>query len=315
MSTITINKIKIPQGKNQHIEANVGSLASGTKINLHIHVYRAKKPGPVMLVTGGVHGDEINGIEIVRRATEEKMFEELIKGTIIAIPIVNVYGFNNFSRDTPDGKDVNRSFPGSLNGGLSSRVARSLTKDILPIIDLGLDFHTGGAARYNYPQVRYTPFHKKSIELAQAFGAPFTIASTPLPKSWRKVAMSKDTPILVFEGGESKRYDGLTIQKGLEGLKRTMTKLGMIKGKAKDVKTIEIKKMTWQRAPSPGMFRWTQKSGDKVQEGELIGVINDPYGHYEKTILAKKTGYIVGHNNAPVVSLGDPLFHIGFDWD
>ena len=315
MSTITINKTKIAPGEDAHIEANVGSLASGTKIKMHIHVHRAKKSGPIMLVTGGVHGDEINGIEIVRRATEEKLFEKLIKGTIIAIPIVNVYGFNNFSRDTPDGKDVNRSFPGNLNGGLSSRVARSLTKDILPIIDLGIDFHTGGAARYNYPQVRYTPFHKKSKDLALSFGAPFTIASSPLPKSWRKVAMSKDTPILVFEGGESKRYDGLTIQKGLEGLKRTMQSLGMIKGKVRNVKTIQVTKKTWQRASSPGLFRWTQKSGDKIQEGEQIGIINDPYGHYEQIILAKKTGYIIGHNNAPVVSLGDPLFHIGYDWD
>jgi len=315
MSTITINKIKIPQGKNEHIQVNVGSLASGTKISLHVHVYRAKKDGPTMLVTGGVHGDEINGIEILRQATQDKLFDNIQRGTIIAIPLVNVYGFNNFSRDTPDGKDVNRSFPGNLNGSLSSRVARSLTKEILPIMDFGLDFHTGGAARYNYPQVRYTSFHKKSKRLALAFGAPFTIASTPLPKSWRKVAGSKDKPVLVFEGGESLRYDGLTIQKGLEGLRRVMAEFEFLDEKPAPLDTIQIKKKTWLRASQAGLFKWTQKAGDKVEEGEQLGVIHDPYGHTEKVVLSNKSGYIIGHNNAPIVSLGDPLFHIGYDWE
>ncbi len=315
MSTISINKTKIPLGKKEQIKINVGSLASGTKIDLHVNVFRSKNPGPTLLVTGGVHGDEINGIEIIRTALERNYFDKLEKGTVIAIPLLNVYGFINFSRETPDGKDVNRSFPGNLNGSLSSRVARSLTKEILPLIDYGLDFHTGGAARYNYPQIRYTAFHEKSKELAHAFGAPITIASTPLSKSWRKVAMSKNVPVLVFEGGESLRYDGFTIQKGLEGIKRVMSTIGMLSEEAKPLNTIQINKMLWQRASQAGLFQWTKQSGQWVIENEPIGFINDPYGREKTIIKAKKSGYIVGHNNAPVVSLGDPLFHIGYDWD
>jgi len=315
MSTISINKTKIPLGKKEHIKINVGSLPSGTIINLHVVVFRSKNPGPTLLVTGGVHGDEINGVEIIRSALEQKYFDNLEKGTVIAIPLLNVYGFINFSRETPDGKDVNRSFPGNLNGSLSSRVARSLTKEILPLIDYGLDFHTGGAARYNYPQVRYTAFHEKSKELALAFGAPITIGNTPIPKSWRKVAISKDKPVLIFEGGESLSYDGFTIQKGLEGINNILSHIGMIKANEKVSETIQINKTTWLRASKPGLFLWIKQSGQWVLENEPLGIIRDPYGMERTIIKAKKSGFIIGHNNAPVVSLGDPLFHIGYDWD
>ena len=274
-----------------------------------------KNPGPIGLLTGGVHGDEINGVEILRESMEKSVFDNLSRGSLIVIPLLNIYGFINFSRETPDGKDVNRSFPGSLSGSLSSRVARTLTKEILPLIDFGVDFHTGGAARYNYPQIRFTPHHSKSRELAFSFAAPFTIGSTPLTKSWRKVAFTKDVPIIVYEGGESLRYDGFSIQKGIEGLKRVLSSQSMIEKSQEPPKTIEIKKMTWQRSSKAGMFKWSKQSGDWISEGEPIGLITDPFGKYKKTVLAKKSGYIVGHNNAPVVSLGDPLFHIGYDWE
>ena len=314
MSKFTINGTVIPKGTNEHIKIDVGRLPSGTKINLHLHIFRAKKKGPTMLVMGGVHGDEINGVEIVRQACVQNYFEKLDAGSVIAIPLLNIYGFINFSRDTPDGKDVNRSFPGTTTGSLSSKVARTITKKILPLVDFGVDFHTGGASRYNYPQIRFTKGDAASLELANAFGAPYQIEGTPPSKSLRKVAVAAGKPIIVYEGGESLRFDGYSIQKGLEGLQRVMHFKGLKKTKLPATQSINFTKTTWIRATSAGLFRWFKSSGQYVDEGEKLGVINDPYGHMEYLIVAKKSGYIVGHNNAPVVSLGDALFHIGYEF-
>lgn len=290
----------------------VGRIPSGTRIGIHAHVFRSKQPGPTMLVMGGVHGDEINGVEIVRRAIVDKMFDNLKCGTVIAIPLLNIHGFINFSRDTPDGKDVNRSFPGSSVGSLSSRVARTLTKQILPHLDFAVDFHTGGASRYNYPQVRYSAGHAPSRELAETFAAPYTIAGKPIPRSFRKAALDKGVPVLTFEGGESIRYDGYSIQKGLDGLRRLM-KLKDMSDEAPDpASTIHFTKTSWVRASHSGLFMWTQRSGARVSLDEPLGVINDPNGRDSFKVYAKHDGYLIGHNNASVVSLGDALFHIGY---
>jgi len=315
MTEFSINGTIIKPGQNEHIKMSVGRIPSGTKINLHIHVYRSKKKGPTMLVMGGVHGDEINGVEIVRRALVSKLFEDLKCGSIIAIPLLNIYGFIHFSRDTPDGKDVNRSYPGSSSGSLSSRVARTITKKILPLVDNVVDFHTGGAARYNYPQVRYTSGDASSKKLAKIFNAPYVIESKPISKSLRKVTTGLKIPTIVYEGGESLRFDGLSIQKGLEGLERVMVHLKMKDGQTTDNQSIVIKKTTWIRASRAGIFTWYKNSGQYANEGEVLGVINDPYGFVEVPVTAKKSGYIIGHNNAPMVHLGDALFHIGYEME
>jgi len=309
---LSISGTKLPLGVQENIKLNVGRLPSGTPINLNLHIYRSKNPGPTMLVMGGVHGDEINGVEIVRRAIVNDYFENLQMGSVIAIPLLNIYGFINFSRDTPDGKDVNRSFPGMTTGSLSSRVARTITRKVLPLIDFGVDFHTGGSSRYNYPQVRYSEGDPMGAEIAHAFQAPYMIQKAPLAKSLRKVAMGQKKPIVVFEGGESLRFDGFSIQKGLMGLKRVMQFKGLIKEELPTEDSIKITKTSWLRATSAGIFTWSKQSGQYVTEGEKIGVINDPYGYTEYPIVSKKTGYIIGHNNAPLVSLGDALFHIGY---
>lgn len=313
MTNFKIDKHVIKPGEHKLVKLRVGRLPSGTPISIRAYVYRSWQEGPTMLVLGGVHGDEINGVEIVRRCIEYRLFEKITKGTVIAIPLLNIYGFINFSRDLPDGKDVNRSFPGNTNGSLASRVARVLTKKILPLVDFGVDFHTGGGNRHNYPQIRYSRGDAKSLELAEAFGAPYTIASTPISKSLRKVALDNyKLPILVFEGGEATRFDGVSIEKGIAGLKRLMVVKNMLLGKPEPFKTIHIKKTTWMRAPVAGIFRWSKKSGHKVSIGEPLGIINDPYGQEAVAIIAKHNGHIIGHNNAPVVSMGDALFHVGY---
>ncbi len=267
-----------------------------------------------MLVMGGVHGDEINGVEIVRESIARKFFGGLERGSVIAIPILNVYGFINFSREVPDGKDVNRSFPGSAKGSLAARVAYTLHKEILPNVSFAVDFHTGGQSNYNYPQIRYTKGHVQSAELAKVFAAPLSISYGAIRKSLRKVALDKhNIPMLVFEGGENLRYDGLSIQKGLEGIERLLIHHEMKPGTLPTGTTLHFERTSWLRAPRGGLFQWMKPSGNWVKKGEPIGFINDPYGAKKtRYLISPREAYIIGHNNTPVVSQGDALFHLAF---
>lgn len=301
----------LPGAQNVEIKIPVGRLPSSTTIAIRTYVWRSKNPGPTCLIMGGVHGDEINGVEIVRQAMKSGMFENLKLGSVIAVPLVNVYGFINFSRDVPDGKDVNRSFPGSSGGSLAGRVAYRVAKEIIPNIDFGLDFHTGGNSLYNYPQVRFSAGDKASEELARLFAPPVIVSSKPIRKSMRSYALTQGKPVLVYEGGESLRMDGLSVQKGLEGIKRVLTAKGMIDGKLTEPQSLFFTKSSWQRAPRSGIFEWTQNAGCFIRKGEPLGRIGDPYCQEYTTVYAKNSGFIFGHNNAPVVSLGDALFNIG----
>ncbi|MCB0619310.1 MAG: succinylglutamate desuccinylase/aspartoacylase family protein [Saprospiraceae bacterium] len=311
-SPFVIQNTTFDPGEQGIAHLTVGRLPSDTRIQINIHVYRSTEPGPTLLVMAGVHGDEINGVEIVRRTIAHGYFEQLQRGSVIAIPLLNVYGFINFSREVPDGKDVNRSFPGNLKGSLASRVARTLTKKVLPLIDFGVDFHTGGRNHYNFPQVRYTKNDPKAGELAAQFAAPFTLGKSPLAKSLRKVARDAGKPILVYEGGENQRFDGFSIEKGLAGLRRVLAAQDMIAEKVEPEDTLYFTQTTWIRAARAGLFRWSKRSGHAIRRGEPLGVINDPYGMDEIPVVAPRDGYIVGHNNAPVVSTGDALFHVAY---
>jgi predicted deacylase len=308
-----INGTAIIPGQEVTLRLPVGSLPSGNRIYIKGHIYRSLNPGPVMLALGGVHGDEINGIEIVRRAVEEEFFKNLQQGSVIAIPLLNIYGFINYSRDVPDGKDVNRSFPGSLDGSLAARVAFIVTKKILPLADFIIDFHTGGRNHYNYPQARFTKGDKASEELARLFGAPYILSNAPISHSLRKVAHEALKPLVVFEGGENQRYDGFSIEHGLKGLKRVMAAKGMIAEElAPARKVIVMRRSLWLRAPWSGMFRCHKPAGQRIVEGEPLGSINDPFGTEKIRIYAPRNGHILGHTNAPVVNQGDALFHIGY---
>jgi hypothetical protein len=309
--TIHIDNHSIALGEQTTVNTDIARLPSGMMITMPIHVYRAKKDGPVLLLSGGLHGDEVNGIETIRRMIAEGLFDNLYAGTVLAVPILNVFGFLNYSRDVPDGKDVNRSFPGDSNGSLASRVAARLTKHILPVIDYGIDFHTGGAQRTNYPQVRYAMSDKNSEIIAKAFGAPFTLNSNLIPKSLRHQSSKMGKPIIVFEGGESLRIDEFSIEEAIEGTKRVMKFLGMINEPHVEKESVFCNDTTWVRAQRSGIFKPFVVSGEPVQKSQPIGVINDPFGQYEIKVMAKASGYLIGHNNTPVVLQGDALFHIG----
>lgn len=304
-------------GQSKTIDLAVGALPSGTDIAIKVHIFRALKPGPSILLLAGVHGDEINGIEILRRSIAEGLYEQLQAGTVVVIPLLNIYGFINFSRDMPDGKDVNRAFPGIASGSLASRIAHTLTKEILPLVDFGIDFHTGGGGIYNYPQLRYTPYDEHSRKIAEAFGAPLIIAGKAPAKSLRKTAQKLGKTILTYEGGENQRYDGYSLQVGSEGIRRLLTYFAMLAPQSPATsevatKSKEIFKSSWLRAHRAGLFRWFKCSGHQVRKGEPLGLICDPHGDVkDKRIYASKDGYIIGHVNSAVVNQGDALFHIG----
>jgi hypothetical protein len=313
MRVVNIAGHDIKPGEFKEIDINIARLPSHTVIDTPIYVSRGLEDGPVLALMAGMHGDEINGVEIVRRILESDLHQPK-RGTVICMPITNVYGFLNFSRDVPDGKDVNRSFPGSRKGSLASRVAYHLTHDVIPFIDYGVDFHTGGAMRTNYPQVRAMLNNDMNFELASAFHAPFTLDTPFRPSSLRKEASKKGKNIIVYEGGESLRFDPHAIEEGIAGTLRLMQHLRMIDWapEPKEQNRI-IWSTSWIRAKNAGLFQSIVACGALVHKGEWIGTITDPFGEFKEKVIAPATAYIIGLNNSPVINAGDALAHLGMD--
>lgn len=311
MGAIEIGGQKIYPGESKQVVVNIARLPSRTVIDTLIHVFRSEKEGPVLLLSAGLHGDEINGIESLRRMIVKKQLMPDI-GTVICIPIINIYGFLNFSRELPDGKDINRSFPGSENGSLASRVAHFIVQDILPLIDYGIDYHTGGAAKSNYPQVRCITQDEENLNLAKAFAAPIILNSNYRSGSLRKEAAKNGKRIIVYEGGESLRFDENAIEQAIKGTKRVMHYLNMVsKSPNKECSPTLVEKSSWVRAKYAGMFRSNIMPGDTVKKNQIIGSITDPYGDFEHKKKAPFNGIVIGKNNNPIVHAGDALFHLG----
>ncbi len=310
MKEMVINGIRIRPGQSLNIEIAIARLPTHTLIDLPVFIDRAKEDGPVVLISGGVHGDEINGIVAVKRMLEEKLFKP-VKGTLIFIPLVNVYGFLSNSRTFPDGRDLNRSFPGNNKGSLASQIAYILTTHIIPHIDYGIDIHTGGRMLSNYPQIRVDFKDKKGLELAKAFGARFTINSTHIDKSFRKEAYKKDKHILVYEGGESMRLDELVVGEAIEGTRRLLNHLDMLDEDVITGSTLIMKESSWLRAKISGIFTPTISLGESVRKGQVLAKISDPYGQVKVAVKCTSNGHVIGLNNSPVVNAGDALFHVG----
>lgn len=313
MRSVTIAGHEIRPGEFKEIDINIARLPSHTQIDTPIYACRGQEDGPVLALMAGMHGDEINGMEIVRRILDAGLNQPK-RGTVVCMPIVNIYGFLNYSRDVPDGKDINRSFPGSRNGSLASRVAYHLMKEVIPFIDYGIDFHTGGAMRTNYPQVRAVLRHPLNMELACAFSAPFTIDSPYRPNSLRKEAARRGKSIIVYEGGESLRFDHQAIEEGIAGTLRLMRYLKMIDW-ASDPKEQNriIWNTSWVRAKHAGLFQSNVVCGQLVHKDEWVGTITDPFGEFKEQIISPETGYVIGLNNIPVINAGDALMHLGMD--
>ena len=313
MKVVKIAGQEIKPVESKEIDIKIARLPSHTQIDTPIFVHRALEDGPVLALMAGMHGDEINGVEIVRRMLDSDL-NRAKRGTVVCMPIVNVYGFLNYSREVPDGKDINRSFPGNKTGSLASRVAYHLMREVIPYIDYGIDFHTGGAARTNYPQVRCVMSNEKNAELAAAFNAPFTIDSPFRPRSLRQAASKKGKNIIVYEGGESLRFDTHAIEAGLAGALRLMKHLNMIDWapEASEENRV-IWNSTWVRARTAGLFQANIRAGNKVEKNQWLGTMTDPFGDFKEQIKSPTTGYVIGLNNAPVINAGDALLHIGLD--
>lgn len=304
---------KIPPGKNATINFNMAKLYTTTSVDVPIIIERSKKPGPVVLITAGIHGDEINGVEVVRQLVVKEI-NKPARGTVICIPILNVFGFLNMSREFPDGRDLNRVFPGAKNGSLASRFAYQFVNKILPVADFCMDFHTGGASRFNAPQIRIKKGEETARHYAGIFNAPFTIVSRTITKSYRETCAKQGKPVLLFEGGKSKSSNKSIAKHGVDGAMRILDHFKMLRPRfdvpEASVESILIENSTWIRAKYSGLLHVKIPCGKHVEKGEYIATITDPYGKLRHKVKAPNEGYIINVNESPIVYQGDAIFHI-----
>lgn len=307
---IRISGIEVWPGEAKEVRLDIAQLPTHTVVDLPVFVYRGHDPGPSLLLCAGLHGDEVNGTEALRRMIRGGSLHP-DSGTVIVLPIINIFGFIHGSRDLPDGKDLNRSFPGNKTGSLAMRTAHVIMNEVIPHVDFGVDLHTGGAQRTNFPQVRCVTAEESNMNLARAFGAPFILNSDFIDKSFRKEAWKKGKSIIVYEGGESMRFDEYAIQEAMSGIGRLMDHLNMKRTTHLPHKSILLEKSSWLRAKTSGLFRMTVPSGSRVAKGQPIALLTDTYGKHETNVLAPDDGYVIGSSNHPVVHAGDALVHFG----
>lgn len=306
----TILGEEIPKGSSTVLNLEIAKLHTRTTIKVPVIVERAQKKGPVLLLMAGVHGDEVNGVGIIREIMRQK-YHKPTSGIVICIPVFNVFGYLIQTRQFPDGRDLNRMFPGTENGSLASQFAHLFTHEIAPLVDYVIDFHTGGADRENAAQIRCVLSEKKALELARVFDSPFIVQSKYISKSIRETFHKMGKTILLFEGGKSKNLDPHIIQYGVNGTFNVMKHLGMQTGElALANKSIVVQKAKWIRASYSGMFQPTVVNGTKVKKKDVLGVIQDPFGEFEKKILAPFDCYVFCVNTTPIVNKGNALFHI-----
>jgi len=313
---LTLLGQKVAPGENATINFNLAKLYTTSSVEIPVIVERSKKEGPVILITSGIHGDEINGVEIVRQLIAKKINKPK-RGTIICIPVLNIFGFLDMKRAFPDGRDLNRVFPGNPRGSLASRFAYQFVKKILPIADYCLDFHTGGASRFNAAQVRIEPKNNLAEEFAMVFNAPFTLYSKTIPKSYRATCSRLGIPVLLFEGGKSKVSDKEIARVGVDGTIRFLNHLKMLSSTIKippvNPPSVIVEATKWMRAKYSGLMHVKVICGQYISKGQHIATITDPYGKFRHPVNAPHNGYIINVNEASLVYQGDAIFNISTD--
>ena len=309
----TILGKEIPEGKRTVIDLEVAKLHTRTTLKVPVIIERSLNPGPVVLLLAGVHGDETNGVGILREIIDKKINKPL-NGTIICIPVFNIFGYLIQTREFPDGRDLNRMFPGSLNGSLASQFAYQFTKEIAPHVDYVIDFHTGGGQRDNIPQIRINNNDERGLELAKVFNPPIIVFSNNITKSLRETINKMGKTVLLFEGGKSKELNPTIINEGVNGTKNVLIYLGLIEGEI-TVKEppVFIQKAKWLRASHSGMFKILVKNGTKIKKKEVLGVIEDPFGEFKKKIYAPFDCHIFCINKTAIVNKGAALFHVSVE--
>lgn len=313
---IRVGTQSVAPGQSAVIELPIAQLYTRTAMNLPVHVVNGLHPGPRLFISAAIHGDELNGVEIIRRVLQQKALRRL-NGAVIAVPIVNIFGLIQHSRYLPDRRDLNRVFPGSRNGSLAAQLAYILLEDIVKKCTHGIDIHTGALHRSNLPQIRANLDDPITLELAKAFGVPVLINSTVRDGSLREAAAENGVTMLLYEGGEALRFDELCIRAGVRGVMQTMRKLGMLPQRRQKNKVLVepfiARSSSWVRASLSGIFRSYKDLGDYVEQDEVLGKISDPSDMFIDQgyeICANSSGIIIGKTKLPLVSQGDALYHI-----
>lgn len=308
-----INGISISPGTRITIDLPAARLYTHAPIPIPVHIINGKKTGPRLFLSAAIHGDEINGVEIIRRLLKLPALKKLT-GTLIAVPMVNVHGLINHSRYLPDRRDLNRSFPGSEKGPLASRLANLFMKEIVEKSTHGIDIHTGAIHRSNLPQIRANLDDKETEKLARAFNVPIIISSNIRDGSLREAAASFGIPTLLYEAGEALRFDEVSIRAGVKGIINVMRTLEMLPpSKSKTKKQFEpavARSSSWVRAPDSGILRAMVALGSRVKKNSLLGVVADPFGDSEVNVESPYSGIVIGRTNLPLVNEGDALYHI-----
>ena len=312
LEDLIIGDTPIQRGERKQIFLETAKLYDFTEMNLPIEVIRGKEDGPTLFVSAAVHGDEINGVEIIRRLLSKKALKS-IKGTLIAVPIVNVFGFNASTRYLPDRRDLNRSFPGSKKGSLASQLAYTFMTEIVEKCTHGIDLHTAAINRVNLPQIRACLDDPETQRMANAFNMPVVLNSTLRDGSLRAAAKHYNIPTLLFEGGEALRFNDKTIKSGLNGVLSVMREIGMLKPLKK--KSIQHDMFVahsshWIRAPHSGILSVKVSLGARVKKGQVLGILSDPFGRDKHEIIARSTGILIGMATLPLLNRGEAAFHV-----
>jgi predicted deacylase len=304
---------EIPEGKRTVLDLEVAKLHTRTTVKVPVIIERSLNPGPVVLLLAGIHGDETNGVGIIREIIDLEINNPK-NGTIICIPVFNIFGYLIQTREFPDGRDLNRMFPGTLNGSLASQFAYQFTKEIAPFVDYVIDFHTGGGERDNIAQIRCSKHDEKALELAKVFNPPMIVFSHNITKSLRDTLHKMGKTVLLFEGGKSKELNPTVINEGVNGTKNVLIHLDVIEGEITVRETpIFVEKAKWLRASHSGMFKIRVANGSFVKKREVLGVIQDPFGEFKKKIYAPFNCHIFCINKTPIVNKGDALFHLSLE--
>ena len=308
-----IHEQAVAPGQRAVIDLPLPRLNSHTWLAMPVQVVHGRKDGPRLFVSAAVHGDELNGVEIIRRLLELRTLRRLA-GTLIAVPVVNVYGLIHQSRYLPDRRDLNRSFPGSPTGSLAARVADLFLAEIVRHCTHGLDLHTGALHRTNLPQIRANLDDPETARLARAFGVPVLLNSTLRDGSLRECAAELGIPMLLYEAGEGLRFDEIAIRAGVQGVVNILRALAMLppsrRRPGKITEPFVARSSNWTRAPESGLLRTLVPLGARVQRREILGYISDPYSGTQHPVTAHADGIIIGRVQIPVVHEGEALFHI-----
>lgn len=305
-----IGSVRVRPGRAQSLSLPIMRLVTGADVDLPLRVLHGREDGPVVWVDAAVHGDEAVGVEVVRQVLAD-LDPRTLRGTLVAVPIVNVLGFMNGDRYLPDRRDLNRSFPGSPRGSLASRVAHLMMTEVVSKCSVGIDLHTGSDRRTNLPQVRADLDDARTRELAEAFGAPLMLHAPLRDGSLRQAARDAGAKVLLYEAGEAWRMDPWAIDAGVRGVRRVLALLGMVDdAPAPSGEVAESRRSGWVRSRGTGLLHLETELGQRVERGDRLGGLFDGFGKRVRLVHADRDGLVIGHTTAPVVNRGDAVVHL-----